>query len=406
LVWPATLSSDYSYNQIPALSLFTGLAALALVCAVFAAAVLSFRRSRVVFFFAMLFFLALFPASNLLIEIGSTMAERFLYLPSAGFAACVAICVGALARRLSTERTGGRAAVAVLSLVAVALAVRTYRRNFDWHDSLALWTAAVKASPNSFRAHMIYGDSLIRAQNFNLIPDAIQEEQAAVALLSSLPLDRSLAIPYATLGQLWLFYGDTIAGRDPAGAAEAYRSALRAFRSGIPIDRAHNQVAYQADIARGWLPRKVADIGNALLYSGLSTAFERLGRLPEAIEAQSTAVRLTPADADAYSAVSELQEKNGSSDEALRSAAEALLLGRSEAQFDQFEKFIEHTHPDGCEVGQREYPAMLNLSCPAVRAAACDADRRLIQAFWDTHHPELVAPYRAASMTGAACETR
>ena len=61
------------------------------------------RRGHVLFAWGTLFFLLmLLPTSNLLVPIGSIMAERFLYLPSVGFCLVAALALqpmgGALAR--------------------------------------------------------------------------------------------------------------------------------------------------------------------------------------------------------------------------------------------------------------------------------------------------------------------
>ena len=101
LVWPSRLSCDYSYNQIP---LFTwrfdnwedwkAILALAVCAGAVAAAAACYRRSKPLFFFITFFFLALAPTANLAILVGTIMAERFLYLPSIGFAGCLAWLVG------------------------------------------------------------------------------------------------------------------------------------------------------------------------------------------------------------------------------------------------------------------------------------------------------------------------
>ena len=86
LVWPRDLSCDYSYNQIPVAGWGVGSFAVLAICA---AAIFCYRRHKAVCFFIAFFFAALAPTSNLVILIGSIMAERFLYLPSVGFAGCL-----------------------------------------------------------------------------------------------------------------------------------------------------------------------------------------------------------------------------------------------------------------------------------------------------------------------------
>jgi hypothetical protein len=98
-LWPAKLSADYSYNAVP---LFGGPASSGddakglIALGVCLAALLAFllviqwrRTGKPFLFFLGFFFLALLPTSNLIIIIGSIMAERFLYMPSIGLAGCV-----------------------------------------------------------------------------------------------------------------------------------------------------------------------------------------------------------------------------------------------------------------------------------------------------------------------------
>src|SRR6476646_8232377 len=117
-------------------------------------AIWCYRRQKSVLFFVFFFFLTLSPTSNLVIQIGTIMAERFMYLPSLGFAGCVVVAVYAICRRLPAARRDPRIAQAVLAVICIALAARTFARNIDWLDDKTLWTSAMKASPASFKTHM------------------------------------------------------------------------------------------------------------------------------------------------------------------------------------------------------------------------------------------------------------
>ena len=129
ILWPQSLSCDYSYNQIP---LFRGtlqhwgdwLTLLALMACLAAAALAAiwYRRSRTPFFFVALFFLTLAPVANIAILIGTIMAERFLYLPAVGFLGCVVWAIYAAADRVNEQR--GSAAIRpawVIGVLCVAL---------------------------------------------------------------------------------------------------------------------------------------------------------------------------------------------------------------------------------------------------------------------------------------------
>src|SRR5207244_3183825 len=121
------------------------------------------------------FFIAILPTSNLIILIGSIMAERFLYLPSVGLAGCVVAAIHLLGQRRSI-----RQAWAVTGLVCLALAARTYARNMDWQDERSLWSSAVDVCPESARPHYNLGAAL--AQIPGKLPDAIAEYKAALRI--------------------------------------------------------------------------------------------------------------------------------------------------------------------------------------------------------------------------------
>ena len=96
LVWPARLSADYSYAEIPLARGSASDWAAWLIVAIAVAGVIAFRRNRVVLFVVGFAAAAILPTANLLFPIGTIMAERFLYLPAIALAVCVVIASYAL----------------------------------------------------------------------------------------------------------------------------------------------------------------------------------------------------------------------------------------------------------------------------------------------------------------------
>jgi hypothetical protein len=186
VVWPATLSVDYSYRAVPIVELpprgaddwiaFVGLAGL--VVAIWAVARVR-RRDPRVFFLGALALVALVPTSNLLRVIGSIMAERFLYLPLAALAGCIAVAVDGWARGQGRRAVAtGLVAVAVLAGVA-----RTRARNLDWRDERRLWTETIYAVPESAKAHKAYGAVIFNDDaDRSELARAIAEGERAVAI--------------------------------------------------------------------------------------------------------------------------------------------------------------------------------------------------------------------------------
>src|SRR4029079_5142994 len=91
VVWPAMLSPDYSFPQIP---IATGTAseweAVSVVAGAAVLTVATLRINRALSFVLAAAFLVFLPASNLLFTAGTIMAERLVYLPSVGVIAAAA----------------------------------------------------------------------------------------------------------------------------------------------------------------------------------------------------------------------------------------------------------------------------------------------------------------------------
>lgn len=201
LIWPANLSADYSYAQIPLADgrhLSDWIACIVMAAAAIAMVVL-WRRSKIAFFFAGFSFITLLPASNLIVPVGTIMAERFLYLPAAGFAVCLTLALYRMPRRA--------ALVAGLAIV-MAFVARTWSRNDDWHDNSSFAAAAVESSPLSFKTHMWEGaaeasDHPGRAG----VQMAVNQMDQALAILAPLPDRLSDPTVYYRSGMAYLVAG-------------------------------------------------------------------------------------------------------------------------------------------------------------------------------------------------------
>src|SRR6202034_1555791 len=110
------------------------------------------------------------------------MAERFMYLAAVGLTGCVVYGTCLLIPRIAVLKRlpADRVPIAAASVVALALAVRTYARNPDWQDDVSLWSSAVQAYPQNARAHYNLGTALLKTGG--QIPDAIVELESAVTI--------------------------------------------------------------------------------------------------------------------------------------------------------------------------------------------------------------------------------
>lgn len=121
-----------------------------------AAILWSWRRSAVPAFAGAWFLLTLLPTTPLVPLIPAQMAERFLYLPSAGFALAAGWAVHGALRQARTARI--RLAATALSAVALAGAVGlSLHRNEDWRSAERLFTRMADVSPASWIAPVNLG---------------------------------------------------------------------------------------------------------------------------------------------------------------------------------------------------------------------------------------------------------
>ncbi len=151
---PFTLQPDYSFDSIPLASSWFSPAALGLLAWIaLLLLALRARRTRPLLAWSAFFYAAtILPVSNLVIPIGTIFAERLLYLPSLGLLALVALLPSLLAREFPTGRgvtTARRLAPALLALLLLLGAARTWARNRDWADDAALFEKAARTQPKS-----------------------------------------------------------------------------------------------------------------------------------------------------------------------------------------------------------------------------------------------------------------
>jgi tetratricopeptide (TPR) repeat protein len=135
---------------------------LAGVAALAAAAALAWRwrRTRPVAAFGILFVLvSLVPVSNIigfypLAKARFPVAERYLYLPSAGFVLAIAVLLWGWARR---RASGERVFVGAVTVLALAGAVRSVARVPVWRTQDTLFETTARQSPRDPWAHYMLG---------------------------------------------------------------------------------------------------------------------------------------------------------------------------------------------------------------------------------------------------------
>jgi len=151
IVFPALLSADESAWQLPVFSPRSAIfwAALLAIAALAAAGIALLPRRPAAGFGILFFLVAALPTSNFLFATGTIMAERLMYLPSAGVALAAAAFFPSDAAALTRRPVRASALAAVVLL----LLFRAISRNPVWDSDETLFRNLIRTSPDSAKAH-------------------------------------------------------------------------------------------------------------------------------------------------------------------------------------------------------------------------------------------------------------
>lgn len=165
--WP--LNWDYSFNQIPlvewnsvlpiiSILIYGGLAIFALV---------NFKKKPILSFAILFFFITSSPTNNLFFNNGATIGERFLFIPSLGFALAISVIVANIFKfdTNGNSNNNKNSFLGIIAAIAIVFGGLSISRSADWKDNITLFTRGVEVSPNSCRTHYsLASESLTLAQ--------------------------------------------------------------------------------------------------------------------------------------------------------------------------------------------------------------------------------------------------
>jgi hypothetical protein len=160
LFWPSHLQADYGPREIVAASGWGGgqWLGLALLAAWAGALTYSWRRRPSAAFALLWIAVAILPVSNVLVPTGVVLAERTLFLASAGAALLAGVLVSALlepVRQLGSRwRWATSVGVAILLLLGLS---QSRSRHRAWEDQKSILEQTVLDAPRSYAAHLALG---------------------------------------------------------------------------------------------------------------------------------------------------------------------------------------------------------------------------------------------------------
>lgn len=299
LIYPHPLVYDYSYNQIPR-TVFSDPSVLLSVLVYFSAVVfLLFILQKkisgkkvdpaglIAAFSIAWFIMGFFASSNLILLIGSTMGERFMYAPSLGFLLLFVYFLHKALRTIDrTNKPGGVPAVILYIMCAIILAGYTYKttdRNKAWKDDFTLFSTDIKYLGQNTKANDflsgLYKKEAEKASDpvlkNNYYIKAIEFKEKALSIYPKVPeIQQQLGYLYGITGQ--------------------FEKAVNAYKAAIELNPGEITNYIQAGKAYGMIQNfyegivylqkaEKIDPENADLLASLGISYAQTGELEKAI---------------------------------------------------------------------------------------------------------------------------
>jgi len=293
---PWGLSWDYSYNQVPIVGWNAVLPWVGLLCygALLAVALLKIKKWPAISFGILFYMIMLAPTANLFFLNGSTVSERFLFIPSLGLIMAV---VFGVAKLMKVDIAGYKGPAAnkfnwIAAVVALVFVVFTIARSNDWKNNYSIFKAGVENAPKSSRANEAYANELrkMAEKSSDLTDRQLYLEESLKYSKHSLDI---LPTNKDALYNLGVVYTEM---KDTANALAAYYTAISYFpdfRS--PLNNLGSIFLAKGQFDSAYKYMKLcydADTTVAKSSQNLAILYFKLGKYNDAIQFASNAIRL------------------------------------------------------------------------------------------------------------------
>jgi protein O-mannosyl-transferase len=409
LIWPAKLSWNYYYAEIPiSRGTLQDWFAWIVIAVLIVSVCKVFRRNRAVFFFAVFAFIAMVPTSNLLILIGSIMADRFLYVPAIGFAACIVIGTFALGERFKSRAL----APIILCAAIAAVGIRTWSRNLDWQDNSSLLEAGIRDTPNSFASHFGLATNLyVSDPSHSNLDRVIAEAEKSLTILDPLPDSQNFEDAYANAGTYYQLKGDLLVKSGADGksnpsveAANAYQRALQILLRGAAIGKSYDEQIRAKEMARGRTDSAIPHVGSKSLYPELAVTYLRLGDTQKAYDAIQRALVVDPEQPKTFVTLARILLSENKTDDAAVALVESYMSSGDRGILGPLaELYRRGLDTKGCAFSQSADGIALNTFCEPVHNHICRAKAELIRVYTRANRADLIADLKSNTASETSC---
>ena len=324
LIFPHPLVFDYSYNQIPMTNLSSPLVWLSIFIyfsiTVFLVYILQKRLAgktvsagALVFAFSIAwFFMGFFASSNLVMLIGSTMGERFMYSPSLGFVIILVYGLYKIVLFAQKSKQAGKTTAIILYLFCAILLVpyllKTIDRNKAWKNDFTLYSTDLRylgenVKANDFLANLYRKDgdkATDPAVKNDCYKRAIELKEKAIKIYPKVPeIQQQLAFLYGNTGQ--------------------FEKAIETYKVAIELNP-----------------------GEILNYIQIGKAYGMINRIRDGLPYLQKAEKINPDNADLVSTLGITYANTGDADRAIVYFEKTLAKDPSNKQIADYLAFIKN----------------------------------------------------------------
>lgn len=205
---------------------------------------LFYVRGKPIIAFGILFYLvSISPYSGLLVPVPGIMADRFLLVPSIGFALLFVYLLSVLFKNVLSEESVSFANMpsglkGALVVILLAYSGLTIARNQDWENHVQLFSKDIKVVPNSAQGQYLLGVHLFRAaaaQN-DIQKRMALSEQAIEHYKQTTRLYAPFMNPWYDIGNTYTLLGEQYASLgDKRKGSQCFDSAMVYYENAVRI---------------------------------------------------------------------------------------------------------------------------------------------------------------------------
>ncbi|XP_045530066.1 protein O-mannosyl-transferase TMTC4 [Pieris brassicae] len=318
LVWPQWSCYDWSMGCIPLIqdcSDFRILFIISLYAALCLFGVYIYKsrgHTRILILSTSLMIIPFLPASNLFYPVGFVVAERILYIPSAGYCLLVAVGLQKIIVRLKSLVLR-KLTLYLFYFVVLIYGLKSAQRSFEWQNEFKLFTSGLQVCPLNAKIH--YNIAKVADAKDNLTW-AMEEYKEAIRL-------------YPEYYQAMNNVANLLKNHKQFGDAESYLRKALALKPDFPA--AWMNLGIILASTKRYKQSEMA-YKNALTYRknypdcyyNMGNLYLEINKIDTAMESWLNAIELNPKHNSAWTNLLAMLDNNGEIDKALQLIPKAL----------------------------------------------------------------------------------